>query len=73
MSQTSTKQNEILIRKVLTALACNNINMAAALIETDKMSPEQIKELDKFLQEHEGDITEEQFLAIAHKEKPQEN
>ena len=63
------EQNETLIRKILIALGWNNINMATALIETDRMSPEQIIELDKFLQEHDGDITEEQFLAIAHKDR----
>ena len=73
MSQTSIDQNEILIRKVLNALACNDINMATALIETDKMTPEQIMELDRFLRDHNGDITEEQFLTIAHKAKLQEN
>lgn len=73
MNQTSTEPSEILIRNVLTALACNNINMATALIETDKMSPEQIEELDQFLWENNGEITEEQFLQIAHKAKPREN
>lgn len=73
MSQTSIDQNEILIRKVLNALACNDINMATALIETDKMTPEQIMELDRFLRDHNGDITEKQFLTIVHKAKLQES
>ena len=73
MNQTSTEQNEILIRKILTALACNNINMATALIETDRMNLDQLKELDRFLREHNGEITEEQFLEIVKKAKLQEN
>lgn len=64
MSQTSIEQNEILIRKILTALACNNINMGKALIETDSMTLKKLLELDKFLTEHNGEITEEQFQAI---------
>ena len=72
MKQEKISLHEMLIRKVLTALACNGVNMATALIETDMMSPEQIMELEKFLQDHDGEITEEQFLAIAHKEEPKE-
>lgn len=68
MKQEKISQDEMLIRKVLSALAWNKINMATALIETDRMTPEQIAELDQFLQDNNGDITEEQFLAIAHKE-----
>ena len=65
MSQTLTDQNEMLIRKILTALACNNINMGKALMWTDMMSQEQLLKLDKYLQEHNGDITEAKFQEMA--------
>ena len=73
MKQILMDQEEMLIRKILSALAWNKINMATALIETDKMSPEQIEELDQFLQAHDGEITEEQFLKIVHKANPHVN
>ena len=67
MKQMLTEQDETLIDRVLSALAWNQINMATALIETDRMSPERLKELDQFLWDRNGEITEEEFLAIAHK------
>jgi hypothetical protein len=67
MSQERTEPNETLLREILIALGWNKINMATALIETDRMSTKQLKELEQFLWDHNGEITEEEFLAIAHK------
>ena len=59
--------NEEIIRKILQALACNNINMATALIETDRMTPEQILALDEYLLQHDGEITEEEFMMFVNR------
>ena len=72
MDHNKISQDEALIRKILSALAWNKINIATALIETDRMSSEQIVELDRFLQDNNGEITEDQFLEIAHKVNSQD-
>ena len=64
MKQTPVEQDETLIRKILSALAWNKIDMGLALIETDRATPQKLKEIDRFLQQHNGEITEEQFKKI---------
>ena len=68
------KQNETLIDDILSALAWNKINMAVSLIGmakiTSQENPNLLMELDKFLREHNGEITEEQFKKIVEKANP---
>ena len=63
------------ISRILSALAYNKINMGTALIGVDRLTnsgtPEQqmviISELDKFLWDHDGEITEEKFIIFVDK------
>ena len=72
MNQDLIKQNETLIENILIALGWNKISMVSALKGMEKVTSEgtreqqqrKLLELDKFLTEHDGEITEEQFLKI---------
>ena len=71
------EQNETLIDDILSTLAWNKINMSTALIGMAKITSQEnsnlLMRLEEFLREHNGEITEEQFLEIVKKAKPQEN
>ncbi len=67
MNQKQIEDNEEIITRIMQALACNNINMATALIETDRMTPGQILALDEYLWQHDGEITEEEFMTFINK------
>ena len=61
------EENEEIITRIMQALGWNNIDMATALIETDRMIPEQILALDEYLWQHEGEITEEEFMMFVNR------
>ena len=65
------RQNETLIDDILSTLAWNKIKTSIALIGMAKITSQEneklLMELHNFLRTHNGEITEEQFLAIANK------
>jgi hypothetical protein len=67
------EENEEIITRIMQALGWNNIDMATALIETDRMIPEQILALDEYLWQHDGKITEEEFMEFVNRCEEGEN